>query len=96
MSTMYSANAGHDSFPDLGQGRAAILAAPEGQTIGDFASIIGRMHAELALIGEHADVANDDGELTNEAWLNLLDEKLPPDLLNDGEREALGGFLALR
>lgn len=95
MSNMYSVNAGHHSLADLGQGLAAILAAPEGQTIGDFASIISRLHTELAMIGEHAG-ANEDAELTNEDWLNLLDEKLPPELLNAGEREALGGFLAHR
>ena len=43
-----------------------------------------------------SDLQSDDAELTNEAWLNLLEEKLPPELLNAGEREALGGFLALR
>ncbi len=96
MSNMYSVNAGSASLSELGQGLAAILAAPEGQTIGNFASILGRLHTELALIGEHAGAQSDDAELTNEAWLNLLEEKLPPELLNAGEREALGGFLALR
>ncbi len=96
MSNMYSVNAGHESLTELGQGLAALFAAPEGETVGNFASLIGRLHAELALIGEHADTATDDSELTNEHWLNLLDEKLPPELLNAGEREALGGFLALR
>lgn len=96
MSNLYSVNAGHDSLAELGQGLAAILAEPEGQTIGNFASIIGRLHAELALIGEQAGAQDDDGELSSDDWLNLLDEKLPPELLNAGERAALGGFLALR
>lgn len=93
---MYSVKQDRDSLTSLGQSLAALLEQPEGQTIGNFASLIGRLHTELAMIGEQAGAPDEDIELSNEAWQILLDQKLPPELLNAGERAALGGFLAQR
>ena len=98
---MYSVKQDRDSLTTLGQSLAALLERPEGQSIGNFASLIGRLHTELAMIGEQTGAADEDIEFSHEEfshadWQNLLDEKLPAELLNAGERAALGGFLAQR
>ena len=93
---MYSVKQDRDSLTTLGQSLAALLERPEGQSIGNFASLIGRLHTELAMIGEQPGAADEDIEFSHEDWQTLLDEKLPAELLNAGERAALGGFLAQR
>ena len=95
---MYSVKQDRDSLTTLGQSLAALLERPEGQSIGNFASLIGRLHTELAMIGEQTGAADEDIEFSHEEFSHAdwLDEKLPAELLNAGERAALGGFLAQR
>ena len=76
MSAMYSVNSSHQSLTDLGQSLAAVLEQPEGHTIGAFAALVGRLHAELAMMGEHA-AAADDEDVLFEDMMQSLDDCRP-------------------
>ena len=73
MSTMYSVTSGHDSLTGLGQNLAAVLECPEGHSIGAFASLVGRLHAELSMMGDQAAQA-DDEDVLFESLIDSLDE----------------------
>ena len=76
MSQMYSVNSGRESLTVLGQNLAAVLEQPEAHTIGNFASLIGRLHAELAMLGDQP-VEQDDSDVLFENFVQSLEDCRP-------------------
>ena len=76
MSAMYSVNSEHQSLTSLGQNLAAVLDHPEGHSIGTFATLVGRLHAELAMMGEQT-AEPDDEDVLFDNLIQSLDECRP-------------------
>ena len=76
MSQSYSVESGRESLSGLGQCLAAVLERPEGHSIGTFASLVGRLHAELAMIGDQR-AEPEDGEVLFEDFVQAMEDARP-------------------
>ena len=76
MSITNTANPGRENLVDLGQRLAAVLDHPESANFGTFASLVGRLHAELAMAGDESEEF-EDGELLFENFIESLDDCRP-------------------
>ena len=85
---------GLESLVDLGKRLTAALERPEALSIGAFAAMVERLHAELSMIGDPAALSGGSGALSNDDLALLLGERAPLRVLSEGELDALGSFLA--
>ena len=84
-----------ESLVELGKRLSAALENPEALTIGTFAALVQRLHAELGMAGDATALPADTGfEQTNDDWAHLLDQRSIAGLVSQEDSDALGSFLA--